>query len=143
MVRAAAYVIALSLHALAAAGTLVLSKRTMAATNGTQDLAFFSTWFGRVDPQSTSSPALTRSLGLALPDNIGIHFPTSTVTPAVATLPGGETSSLEDQHRKQLRLHGDMSRYNSFMDAGTWGEVHITSKLTRSGRHDLIFAYYL
>merc|ERR1711871_511076 len=58
----------------------VLTKRTLATSNGTKDQNFWVQYFGTVDPSSTHSSCLDRFLQHAAPDNIGIHFPQSHTT---------------------------------------------------------------
>lgn len=92
----------------------VLSKRTMASSNGTADRAWWAQYFGTVDPMSTEDACLHRELGLSLPDGIGIHFPTSFKTGSVV-----DGRSLADVQAGQRALHGDLSRYDALLEQAT------------------------
>ena len=92
--RAAAVVWSLS----AASAAYVTTKRTFATTDGAADLAFFVRYFGRPDPSATHDKGcLDRDLGWALPDNFGIHFPQSYVTPESV-----DGTSLRDWEARKL-----------------------------------------
>ena len=57
---------------------------------------------------------MLRTLGLALPDNIGIHFPTSTVTADTAL-----NRTLAQEHKARLTALGTFERYSSIADTST------------------------
>ena len=65
----------------------VVSKRTMASSNGQLDQSFWNLYFGPTDPSSTQDSCLDRWLQHAAPDNIGMHFPSSATTPDVPLRP--------------------------------------------------------
>lgn len=99
----------------------VLSKRTMASSNGSADTVFWTQYFGKADPSSTHSDCLDRWLQHALPDNIGMHFPTSMETPSVPAGSNG-TMTLADWDRKRISMHASSvqsDRKNGFHDFAT------------------------
>ena len=128
----------------------------MASSNGSADTVFWTQYFGKADPSSTHSGAsmspvlvvlpslapvpadcLDRWLQHALPDNIGMHFPTSMETPSVPAGSNG-TMTLADwdrharglaslflisgSHRKRISMHASSvqsDRKNGFHDFAT------------------------
>lgn len=99
----------------------VMSKRTIASSNGGLDQAFFTTYFGKVDPSSTHSSCLDRWLQMAAPDDIGMHFPSGHETPAVPA-GGNGTMTLSDWDTYRISLHNASAlsnKKNAFHDFAT------------------------
>lgn len=111
-----------------AAGEYVLSKRTLASSNGGLDQTFFIQYFGTTDPSSTHGPCLDRWLQHAAPDDIGIHFPTSHETPSVPMVLGTNASqmTLADWDHYRVALHNASAKVNR-----------------KSGFHDFATVFYV
>jgi len=101
-----------------------LSKRTLSSSDGGLDQAFWNKYFGPTDPASTHGGCLDRWLQHAAPDNIGMHFPTSSSTPDVPVNANGsnDTMHLADWDAFRIQLHAkavDANKKSTFHDYAT------------------------